>query len=202
MPFCNGSWPVQEGLDFRTTIFVFLLHRYKMSVSTLQDLVHQRTDLPGKGADSQQDVLNACLPHLSADFKATADVLIEIDSGIRCSVHSQLLSNFSEALCHYLAVASSNEKVLRLKGCDARDLFNILESIYSRGRRVRSVDAAVSLTKLADNCSDSILKAECDALLTACADRPCSILAPKVHFSSFLTGCMWEAWQVYLVLSP
>ena len=155
------------------------VHRKKMS--TLQSLVHQQTSLASKGAVSQQDLLSSCLPHLSAEFREAADVTFEVEGGIHCSVHSQLLCVYSEALCGSLTALPDGDRVLRLKDCDARDLFNILESIYSRGRRVRSVDAAVSLTKLADSHSDAVLKAECDALLTACADRPCSILAPKVR---------------------
>ena len=86
-------------------------------------------------------------------------------------------------LCNSLRATSGNERVLILKGCDAKDLFNILDSIYSRGRRVKSVDAAASLAKLASVYGDGILKAECDALLAFCADRPCSILAPKARSS-------------------
>lgn len=154
-------------------------------MSTLQRLVHKETSLASKGALSQQDVLGSCLPHLSPAFRDAADVLFEIDSGIRCPVHSQLLSVYSEALCSSLAALCADQgvhqqRVLRLEGCDARDLCNMLESFYSRCRRVRSVDGAVSLTKLAHNHNDTILKAECDEVLTLCADRPCSILFPKV----------------------
>ena len=156
-------------------------------MSTLQSLVHQQTSLAEKGAVSQQDLLSSCLSHLSTDFREAADVSLEVEDGIRCSVHSQLLCVYSEALCRSLTALPDDERVLRLKDCDARDLLNILESIYSRGRRVRSVDAAVSLTKLADTYNDGVLKAECDVLLTACADRPCSILAPKACFRT----CSW-----------
>ena len=175
---CNCFWPVQEVRDFSSTVLVCFVNRKTMS--TLQSLVHQHTSLARKGANSQQDLLSSCLPQLSAEFREAADVSFEVEGGIRCSVHSQLLCLYSEALCRSLAALPDGERVLRLKDCDARDLFNILESIYSRGRRVRSVDAAVSLTKLADSHIDDILRAECDALLTGCADRPCSILAPKV----------------------
>lgn len=129
---------------------------------------------------AQHDIFSSCLPHLTTEFKETADVFFELDSSFRCPALSQLLSSYSEALCRALRGSPASEKVISLRGCDARDLVNILESIHSRGSRVKSVDAAVSLTKLASIFSDASLKAECDAFLNSCADRPCSLLGPKV----------------------
>lgn len=145
----------------------------------------QKRPSPAAGADSQQQYLSTCLPHLTSGFRKAADVVFELESNVRCPAHSQLLSAFSESLCHALLASPGGEKIVKLKGCDTRDLVNILDSIYSRGRRVKSVDAAVSLTKLANSFSDGTLKAECDAFLTSAADRPVSILAPKVYSLCF-----------------
>ena len=133
-----------------------------------------------EGKAKQHQYLSTCLPHLTSEFREAADAYLELDSSVRCPVHSQLLSAYSEALCRALTANTGEQKVLRLRGFDARDLVNILESIYSRGSRVKTVDAAVSLTKLADAFNDGTLRAECDAFLTRSADRPCSILAPQV----------------------
>ena len=156
-------------------------------MSTLQGVIQQqKRSSQGEGAANPQDVLSSCLPHLTTEFKEAADVFFELDSSFRCPAHSQLLSSYSEALCRALRGSPGNERVISLKGCDARDLVNILESIYSRGSRVKSVDAAVSLTKLASIYSDASLKAECDNFLNSCADRPCSLLSPKVCLSCWI----------------
>ena len=149
-------------------------------MSNLQGLLEQQSRHASvEGKESQQQYLSSCLPHLTSEFREAADAYLELDSSVRCPVHSQLLSAYSEALCRALTASTGAQKVLRLRGCDARDLVNILESIYSRGSRVKTVDAAVSLTKLADIFNDGTLRAECDAFLTRSADRPCSILAQR-----------------------
>ena len=62
------------------------------------------------------------------------------------------------------------------------------------------MDAAVSLTKLASIFNDEQLKNECDAFLATFADRPCTILAPKVQtLFSLLASCCGEYVKLYSV---
>ena len=154
-------------------------------MSMLQSLLEQREVLPSiQGAGSQEHYLQQCLPYLTSEFRESADVVLTLDDDLHCPAHSQLLSAYSEALCHAMTASSEPNRIIRLANCDTRDLVNILDSIYTRGRRIKSVDAAVSLTKLASIFGDEHLRTECDAFLTSYADRPCTILAAKVHSCS------------------
>ena len=163
-------------------------------MSTLQSLLgHQEGSPSNHGTGSQEHYLQSCLPYLTSKFRESADVVFTLDDEFRCPAHSQLLSAYSEALCHAITATSEPEKVLRLASCDTRDLVNILDSIYTRGRKIKTVDAAVSLTKLASIFSDEQLKSECDAFLASFADRPCTILAPKVQsLLPLLASCCGE----------
>ena len=151
-------------------------------MSTLQSLLEHQEGSPSiHGTGSQEHFLQSCLPYLTSKFRDSADVVLTLDDEFRCPAHSQLLSAYSEALCQAITATSEPEKILRLASCDTRDLVNILDSIYTRGRKIKTVDAAVSLTKLASIFSDEQLRSECDAFLASFADRPCTILAPKVQ---------------------
>ena len=170
-------------------------------MSTLQSLLEHQEGSPSiHGTGSQEQYLQSCLPYLTSEFRESADVVLTLDDEFRCPAHSQLLSAYSEALCHALTASSEPEKNLRLASCDTRDLVNILDSIYTRGRKIKTVDAAVSLTKLASIFNDEQLKSECDAFLATFADRPCTILAPKVQsLLSMLASCCGEYVKLYSV---
>lgn len=170
-------------------------------MSTLQSLVeHQEGSSSIHGTGSQEHYLQSCLPYLTSKFRESADVVLTLDDDFRCPAHSQLLSAYSEALCHAITASSEPENILRLASCDTRDLVNILDSIYTRGRKIKTVDAAVSLTKLASIFGDDQLKYECDAFLASFADRPCTILAPKVQsLLSLLASCCGKYVELYSV---
>lgn len=55
-----------------------------------------------------------------------------------------------------------------------------MECIYSRQRKIKGVDCAVSLVKIAALCNDNALKSECDMFLASNAENCKSILYMKV----------------------
>lgn len=118
----------------------------------------------------------------SRDFVDAADTRIVLDNDEMFPAHSQFLSAFSEKLGATIKETKSSDGVMHIKlpNCDARDAINFLACVYSRQKRINSVDCAVTITKIGDIFNDADLKKECDSYLSARALSPDSILLPKV----------------------
>jgi hypothetical protein len=138
----------------------------------------------------------------SSGFADTTDIDVVLDNGKQFPAHSHFLSAFSDELCGAIKHIKGLENAegrsyLKLANCDTRDALNFLESVYSRQRRIKSVDCAVSLTKVADNYHDGQLRRECDHYLSACAASTSSILYPKVHSITY-TLRLWTSSSLHL----
>lgn len=119
----------------------------------------------------------------SAEFLSTADVSVLVDeSSQELPAHSQFIASFSNVLARAVReLQKSSHKVkLSLHHCDTRDAVNFLSCIYTRNGRIKSLDCAVSLTKVASHFNDESLRGECDSYLAAHADAPDSFLLPRV----------------------